>query len=200
MLVSPLGVVAELWELAYPRGFGRVAGYTTVERLDDQAQEFPRLDDRRTGRRHRYGYFSSRGRGASCLLKQDLDRHSSERYDYGPGRFGMEAVFQPCAPDASEDDGWLMAYVSDMTTDTADVVILHAQDLAAGPMVTIHLPQRVPMGFHGNWVPDEAADGLGPGSRSASASSFRDIVRPTVSCTAASTVRFLPCGTGTTRS
>jgi carotenoid cleavage dioxygenase len=34
------------------------------------------------------------------------------------------------------------------------VVILHAQDLAAGPVATIHIPHRVPIGFHGNWVPD----------------------------------------------
>jgi carotenoid cleavage dioxygenase-like enzyme len=134
------------------------SGRTAAERLDDQAQELPRLDDRRTGRRHRYGYFSSRDGGASCLLKQDLDRHTSERYVCGPGRFGGEAVFQPCAPDAAEDDGWLMMYVADMTTDTADVVILHSQDLAAGPVATIHLPQRVPLGFHGNWVPDGAVE------------------------------------------
>jgi 8'-apo-carotenoid 13,14-cleaving dioxygenase len=41
-----------------------------------------------------------------------------------------------------------------MRTRTADVVILHAQDLAAGPVATIHIPHRVPIGFHGNWVPD----------------------------------------------
>ena len=41
-----------------------------------------------------------------------------------------------------------------MTNRTADVVILHAQDLQAGPVATIHIPHRVPIGFHGNWVPD----------------------------------------------
>jgi carotenoid cleavage dioxygenase len=55
---------------------------------------------------------------------------------------------------AAEDDGWLMSYVYDATTDRSDVVVLHAQDLAAGPVATVHLPQRVPFGFHGNWVPD----------------------------------------------
>jgi 8'-apo-carotenoid 13,14-cleaving dioxygenase len=66
----------------------------------------------------------------------------------------MEAVFVPRTPDSAEDDGWLLTYVSDMTTRTADVVILHAQDLAAGPVATIHIPHRVPIGFHGNWIPD----------------------------------------------
>ncbi|MHA6622566.1 carotenoid oxygenase family protein [Pseudonocardia sp. DLS-67] len=34
------------------------------------------------------------------------------------------------------------------------MVILHAQDLGGGPVARIHIPQRVPLGFHGNWVPD----------------------------------------------
>ena len=127
---------------------------TEVKILDDQPQEMPRLDDRRTGGKFRYGYFSSRDGGISTLLKQDFDQQAKESYAYGPGRFGMEAVFVPRTDDAAEDDGWLMTYVTDMTTGTSEVVILHAQDLAAGPVVTVHIPHRVPIGFHGNWVPD----------------------------------------------
>jgi 8'-apo-carotenoid 13,14-cleaving dioxygenase len=127
---------------------------TQVEILDDQPQEMPRMDDRITGDRFRYGYFSSRDQGISTLIKRDFDAGSKETYAYGPGRFGMEAVFVPRTPDAAEDDGWLMTYVTDMRTNTADVVILPAQDLAAGPVATIHIPHRVPIGFHGNWVPD----------------------------------------------
>jgi len=133
-------------------------GKTKVEILDDQPQEMPRMDDRITGDKFRYGYFSSRDKGISTLIKRDFDAPArdtaKETYAYGPGRFGMEAVFVPRTPDSAEDDGWLMTYVTDMTTRTADVVILHAQDLAAGPVATIHIPHRVPIGFHGNWIPD----------------------------------------------
>ncbi len=55
---------------------------------------------------------------------------------------------------AAEDDGWLMSYVYDNATDRSDLVILAAADPAAGPVATVHLPGRVPMGFHGNWVAD----------------------------------------------
>jgi 8'-apo-carotenoid 13,14-cleaving dioxygenase len=41
-----------------------------------------------------------------------------------------------------------------MTTGTSEVVILHAQDINAGPVARIHIPHRVPIGFHGNWIPD----------------------------------------------
>ena len=41
----------------------------------------------------------------------------------------------------------------DETTKTANVVILDAQNFSSEPVATVHLPQRVPFGFHGNWVP-----------------------------------------------
>jgi carotenoid cleavage dioxygenase len=75
-------------------------------------------------------------------------------HDHGAGRSTGEAVFVPRQGGTAEDDGWLMSYVYDATTDRSHVVVLHAQDLAAGPVATVHLPQRVPFGFHGNWVPD----------------------------------------------
>ena len=57
-------------------------------------------------------------------------------------------------PGAVEDDGWVMSYVYDASTDRSDVVILDAQDFTGEPVATIHLPVRVPFGFHGSWVPD----------------------------------------------
>ena len=33
-------------------------------------------------------------------------------------------------------------------------MIIDAQDFTAPPVATIHLPVRVPYGFHGNWIPD----------------------------------------------
>jgi carotenoid cleavage dioxygenase len=32
------------------------------------------------------------------------------------------------------------------------VVVLDASDIAAKPVATVHLPVRVPLGFHGNWI------------------------------------------------
>lgn len=46
-----------------------------------------------------------------------------------------------------------MTYVYDDTTDRSDLVILDADHLSAPPVVTVHLPRRVPTGFHGNWLP-----------------------------------------------
>jgi len=79
---------------------------------------------------------------------------TSQIHTEGKHRIFLEPVFVPESPDAGEDEGWVMAYVYDQTTEKSDVVILHAQDFAAPPIATIHLPQRVPFGFHGNWMPD----------------------------------------------
>ncbi len=134
------------------------AGRVHEELLDDRGQEFPRHDERLVGRQHRYGYGAAFGDNVEHgpALKHDLDKRTTEVHHYGPGRVTLEPVFVPASADAAEDDGYVMSYVYDATTDRSDVVILHAQDFTGAPIATIHLPQRVPFGFHGNWVPDQA--------------------------------------------
>jgi carotenoid cleavage dioxygenase len=123
-------------------------------RLDDQGQEFPRIAEQLTGKPYRYGYSVALSEGFSVggLYKHDLKEASKEAYDEGATRMFMEPVFVPRLDPKQEDDGWLLAYVHDSNTQATDVLILEAVDLSSGPIATIHLPQRVPFGFHGNWV------------------------------------------------
>ena len=44
-----------------------------------------------------------------------------------------------------------MGFVYDRSTDRSDLVLLDGQTLET--VATVHLPARVPHGFHGNWVP-----------------------------------------------
>jgi carotenoid cleavage dioxygenase len=124
-------------------------------RLDDRGQEFPRIAEHLTGKPYRYLYSVavSGNLDFEGLVKQDLHSGSREYYDQGPGRSFMEAVFVPDPAGASEDAGWLLSCVYDAAGDRSDVVILRADDFRAGPVATVHLPRRVPYGFHGNWVP-----------------------------------------------
>jgi carotenoid cleavage dioxygenase len=73
---------------------------------------------------------------------------------FGVGREPGEFVFVPSSPDAAEDDGVVMGFVYDRSTDRSDLVLLDAQTLET--VATVHLPARVPHGFHGNWVPTVA--------------------------------------------
>lgn len=136
-------------------------GPVKEERLDDRGQEFPRHDERLVGKPYRFGYTAGFEAGIEMggLLKHDLRNGGVELHHEGPARKFMEPVFVPRTPDADEDDGWVMAYIYDESTDTSDVVILNAQDFRGDPVATIHLPGRVPFGFHGNWVPDEGWPG-----------------------------------------
>ena len=94
-------------------GTGKVA----EERLDDTAQEFPRVDERLVGRRHRYGYAVGYSDGATgtpdAILKHDVTTRRTEAVAFGPGREPGEFVFVPSTADAAEDDGVAMGFVYD---------------------------------------------------------------------------------------
>ena len=129
------------------------------QRLDDHPMEFPRFDERRTGLAHRFGYAVERAsdRGAErSLLKYDLRGGATTVHDFGAGRAPSEPVFVPASPTAGEDEGWLLTYVYDAARDGSDLVILDANDFTGKPVATIVLPQRVPFGFHGSWLPERA--------------------------------------------
>ncbi|HKY65642.1 MAG TPA: carotenoid oxygenase family protein [Acidimicrobiales bacterium] len=132
------------------------SGGLTTDVLDDHPQEFPRIDERRTGRPHRYGYGATLAPGAhhGPALKHDLVAGTTTVHDYGTGRVTLEPVFVPRPDATAEDDGWVLSYVYDATTDRTDVVVLDARDFGGDPVATVHLPVRVPFGFHGSWVPD----------------------------------------------
>ncbi|MCQ4040975.1 carotenoid oxygenase family protein [Streptantibioticus rubrisoli] len=130
------------------------AGTVREEQLDDHRAEFPRIDDRLTGMPHRYGYASTAGgnRGGA-IHRYDLREGTVASHRFGPGRVPGEAAFVP-ADDTPGGPGWLMAYVYDAATDRSDLVVLDADELTAPPVATVHLPRRVPAGFHGNWLAD----------------------------------------------
>jgi carotenoid cleavage dioxygenase len=137
------------------------AGKVLEERLDDRGQEFPRVDERVVGRPHRYGYtvgFTPNSAGdvdhASELLKHDLAAGQTQVRTFGANRGAGEFVFVPGRPDASEDEGVLMGFVYDGESDRSDLVVLDAGTLDT--VAEIHLPVRVPYGFHGSWVPASA--------------------------------------------
>ena len=135
------------------------AGRASEEPLDDRAVEFPRFDERRLGLAHRYGYAVYTDRGVddgtgSALVKYDVRAGTSTIHEFGAGRMPAEPLFVPASEAAAEDEGWILSYVYDAARDRSDLVILDAADFAGSPVATIALPQRVPFGFHGSWIPD----------------------------------------------
>ena len=127
-------------------------GTVTERQLDDRAVEFPRIDDRLATLPARYAVSV----GDACLVRYDLTTGDAVEHGFGtaesPGGPG-EAVFVPSTSGpADESSGWYIGYVYDPARDGSDLVILDASNFAAQPVARIKLPQRVPFGFHGNWI------------------------------------------------
>jgi len=137
------------------------SGKVLQETRDERAQEFPRVDERVVSLPHRYGYtvrtdttFFDEKAGTS-LIKHDYATGRSEERWHAREAGIAEAVFVPETPDAAEDDGYLMAYAYNAERGATDLMILSARDFSGEPVALVHLPVRVPAGFHGSWVPDE---------------------------------------------
>jgi carotenoid cleavage dioxygenase len=128
--------------------------------LDDLSCEFPRADERRLGRKHRYGYVAVQPRPTgrnlpawSGIRRYDLERSTFETHDFGPASGAGEPLFVPRSGAAAEDDGYLIVLVYDGERNASDFHVLDARNVAGEPIATVRLPHRVPYGFHGNWVP-----------------------------------------------
>ena len=131
----------------------------TTERLDEQAAEYPRFDQRLTGRPYRYGYFattpSEQGRAAvfDQLARYDFHTQHKDLYELPAGDFVSEPVFVPRGADAPEGHGFLLAVAYRAAELRSDLLVLDAENIADGPLATAQLQTRVPFGFHGNWMP-----------------------------------------------
>jgi len=129
--------------------------------LDDRACEFPRIDERRLGHRHRFGYVASAGPEGpesrlpvfTALHKHDLERGRSDVRPFGAGNGISEPLFVPRHAAADEDDGYVLVVAYDRSRDTSEFLVLDARHITAEPLARVELPHRVPYGFHGNWVP-----------------------------------------------
>jgi carotenoid cleavage dioxygenase len=91
---------------------------------------------------------------ANALLKHDLAAGTTQAHGFGRDAAVGEAVFAPSSPDAAEDDGYVMAFVHDPDRGAADLVLLAGQDFTGEPVARVHLPVRIPLGFHGSWIGD----------------------------------------------
>ncbi|MFJ1914177.1 carotenoid oxygenase family protein [Streptomyces sp. NPDC088147] len=148
-----------------------------TRRLDDRPQEFPRVNEALVSRRHRYAYSATAGAMwqayltadgvppdrafGNALIKHDLFRGTTEVHRFPRDAAASEAVFVPSRPETgaaestrTEDDGYALAYVHNPERGAADLVVLASQDFTGEPVARIHLPGRVPLGFHGSWIPD----------------------------------------------
>jgi len=131
-------------------------GKVSERQLDDHGVDFPRVPDRLVGQPYRYGYTAefSGLPAAAAFRKYDMKTGTSTAHVLQNGRTGGEAVFVPADGASAEDDGYLLSFVHDPSIDKSELVILDASQVEKDPVARIHLPVRVPAGFHGSWIAD----------------------------------------------
>jgi carotenoid cleavage dioxygenase-like enzyme len=137
-------------------------GTIRLATLVEGATEFPRIDDRRQTRPSQYMYLAHKSDAAirnavpsgafDELLRVDLKTETTEVHSF-PGHLVGEPVFAPKTGRDEEDAGYVVAFVTDLTSQRSQFVIIDVANFTGGPAATVTLPRRVPAGLHGNWFP-----------------------------------------------
>ena len=138
----------------------------------DTSGEFSRIDDRYITKK--YNHFwqakidptreydvekcgSLAGGLFNCLGHYTWDERTEDIYWAGPRATLQEPSFIP-KQNGAEGEGWIIALMNHLDVLRNDIVILNARDVAAGPVCTIHLPLKLRLGLHGNFVDQRDID------------------------------------------
>ncbi|MBL8382622.1 MAG: carotenoid oxygenase family protein [Burkholderiales bacterium] len=142
--------------------FNLATGRTSEQPIDDEITEFPVCSNDYVGRPYRYSYNVLYKKGDwlfSGLKRYDMQSGATARYEYGEGRYGSEPQVARAVGARAEDDGYVISMVADMGADTSEIMILRADDIAAGPVARILLPERMGIGTHACWVEGDRLHG-----------------------------------------
>lgn len=129
--------------------------------LDDARVELPRVDDRLIGHTHRRTAMAAEtGRvdlisgEFDALRWYDLHDTTADALFWPAGDLSVgEPVHVPPPEGGSDAAGWWMTYATDRTDGTSRLLVISDADPEAGPVASVHLPVRVPLGLHGSWLP-----------------------------------------------
>lgn len=136
--------------------FNLRTGVTTEERLDDRILEFGTINGGYGGQPYRYTYAVTGKPGwflFNGLAKLDTHTGHVDEYKFPDGVFASEAPMAPRLGSTAEDDGYVVTFTTDMNNDVSECQIFAAQDLGAGPIASVRLPERICSGTHSCWAP-----------------------------------------------
>ncbi|MFN3512803.1 MAG: carotenoid oxygenase family protein [Phenylobacterium sp.] len=128
-----------------------------VRRLSGTVCEYPRMDERRSGRSYRYGFVACLGGpGTGDLAHRGIGRfdHATGQmriWTAGEGQAISEPVFTPRPGSSEEGDGYLLATIYDEPRRASCLAVFDAGQVETGPLARAWLDHRVPAGFHGSF-------------------------------------------------
>ncbi len=122
--------------------------------LFDLDCEFPITSPQDTGRHYNALFLCYKSQaineelfdGIGCL---NPDNGRFNLMKFKDGCYPIEPIYAP----NSQDSGWILTIVFDGNRDQSTVQILSADNLEAGPVCVLELPEIIPFGFHGTWRP-----------------------------------------------
>ena len=143
--------------------------------VDERSIEYPRIDTACEGAVFRYGYALetawaevpavptaaaghepdpwTRESWPVGLLKFDTARDESASWSPSPGCRPSEPLFVRAVDGHSDEEGWLLTVVDDPNRGGSDIYVLDASSLGRRrPEAVVHLPARLPVRSHGEWV------------------------------------------------
>jgi all-trans-8'-apo-beta-carotenal 15,15'-oxygenase len=124
----------------------------------DEAVEFPVVDPRVVGQRHRFVWYpiaidTGARWGFNGLMRLDIDSGARERFGFGDDVVVEEHVLVPRPGSAREGEGWLVGMGYDTRRQRSFLSVFDALRLSDGPLARAWLPYWVPYGFHGRFYP-----------------------------------------------
>jgi len=122
--------------------------------LDELGVEFARTNESLVGQKYQYLYVAEQPTNEEIrgVVRYDVNTGSKTKFAVPFGDQNGEPVFVAKPGSSTEDDGWLLVYVYRAKIDRSDLIILNANDISGDPQAVVHLPHRIPAGFHATWI------------------------------------------------
>ncbi|MBS0455464.1 MAG: carotenoid oxygenase family protein [Proteobacteria bacterium] len=136
-------------------------GRATQQQLA-HASEFPRIDPRIVGSRHREVILAERvdrtmpRPGWEAVMRLNLDTGAVDRYSYGPDVMAEEHIYVPRTDRAGrpvEGQGWVLGTALDLKQQAMLFSVFDARRIAAGPVAQGTLARVMPLGLHAIFTP-----------------------------------------------
>jgi carotenoid cleavage dioxygenase len=129
-----------------------LSGHVASRTLGETPAEYPRQDDALLTQPTTRAWLAA-DLPHNALVEVDFASGRERRISHGRGRYGGEFAFIPrsgCAP----EHGYLLGFVWDSRTGRSAVDLLDTERPESPLVSRVHLPCRVPFGFHVTWLPD----------------------------------------------
>ena len=140
---------------AYRWRFNLRTGEVKEGPLTDGLSEFGMINPAHAGKPYQYtwdmtakpGWFLFDG-----LSRLDVHSGQSQHYQFPDGVYASESPMAPRTGSDAESDGYVVTFTTDMNTNSSACEIFSADDVTAGPVARVKLPQRICVGTHSYWA------------------------------------------------